>query len=780
MNEKIFLIVSSLCANEFISKVHSFKKIISIFVYCIEKRKYEYLSNQYNKIVGVFNNQQTLVKFFKNKLRLVEKQSSSYMIYDEKQKTFRTPTKESSSFLYFQLFKEILQKMPQTNDSKKEMINQCRRYYHGNRKELENIEQFELTYLPNDAIYWYTKDNFVHKLINKALRIEDIDALYTFRFFIVDLCSCITTNYEKLKAISNNQISNMKLFHGSKIPNSEIQKLKDNIGCLISANGFWSCSKNKSIAKIFAGIDSNYTSIDDNQSVLFEITIDLGIQSFIFTDISEFSEFPEEEEVLLSLGTVFQIDSVFYDDIDKYWNIQAIPSDKGTEITTQYIEYNRTVMNESDVVIMFGDLLNEMGDYTKSQKYFENLLKNQPIHDLMLADIYRGIGRAQHMKSEYEQSINNLKFAYNTYMNLIPLNILSAAKTLISIGRVYFDMAQYDVAIEYFTNAHNVFEKNMPIENRAVAVNLRVIGSCFFIKDELEKAMEYYEKALDICEKVLPNDLPLIASILNGIAVIYYRRGDYERSKEYQKKSLNINEKIFPSDHIFITMDYNNLAKLYYKCGKHDTSLEYNYKALEIREKVFGMDNQHIARSLNHIGKNYYRLNEYDRALTYYEKALNMLQRIVPTNHMEIAYTLKNFGEIFLKKSDYIQALEYFEKALEIYKQAFKKDHRDIAKCLNYIGKVYFKKDECDLAFEYYSKALNMWNNTSSVNHPDTAASLKNIGDYYFRKNNYHKALQYFIQVLEIYEKIFPYNHQTILKIRNNINVTKKRIEMFG
>ncbi|CAF4412546.1 unnamed protein product [Didymodactylos carnosus] len=177
-NEKIFFVVFVLCAKDLISKIHSLKQIHSIFVYCTEnKQNYEYLLTDYTKVLGIFKDQQALVKSIKSNLRLVQKQSSIFNLYDQQQKSFRNLTKESSSFLWFQLFKEIVQKMSRTENAKKEMLEKCRAYYYGNKKELTNIDGFELTYVSNEAIFWYTKDGFVHKLINKALRTEDIDAL---------------------------------------------------------------------------------------------------------------------------------------------------------------------------------------------------------------------------------------------------------------------------------------------------------------------------------------------------------------------------------------------------------------------------------------------------------------------------------------------------------------------------------------------------------------------------------------------------------------------------
>ncbi|CAF1359333.1 unnamed protein product [Rotaria sordida] len=60
------------------------------------------------------------------------------------------------------------------------MIQICRQYYRGNTAELKLIDQCGKEYQHTHAVHWYSKESFVYKLINKALRTEDIDQLYTF------------------------------------------------------------------------------------------------------------------------------------------------------------------------------------------------------------------------------------------------------------------------------------------------------------------------------------------------------------------------------------------------------------------------------------------------------------------------------------------------------------------------------------------------------------------------------------------------------------------------
>lgn len=73
-------------------------------------------------------------------------------------------------------------------------------------------------------------------------------------------------------------------------------------------NGFLSTTYNMEIARqIFAGDRQNRP---DYESVVFEFCIDEKTMSRIYADISSFSQFPSEEEVLFSIGSIWKLDSI--------------------------------------------------------------------------------------------------------------------------------------------------------------------------------------------------------------------------------------------------------------------------------------------------------------------------------------------------------------------------------------------------------------------------------------------------------------------------------------
>ena len=75
---------------------------------------------------------------------------------------------ENSSFIWFQLFVEVLLRMTHSSTSKTDLIDLCKKGNYENSKSI--IDEFENTYSPDKSLWWYTRESFVYKILNKALR----------------------------------------------------------------------------------------------------------------------------------------------------------------------------------------------------------------------------------------------------------------------------------------------------------------------------------------------------------------------------------------------------------------------------------------------------------------------------------------------------------------------------------------------------------------------------------------------------------------------------------
>jgi len=297
IKEKIFLIISSEIHQDLLIKFNSSNAIYSIFIY---SNSNEITIDTLSKIVGIYTCQSDLIQSIRENIRVYEKESAVFSLYKHKSKHTRDLTEESGSFLFFQVFKNVLLNMPQTNESKKEMIETCQIYCRQDATKLKEIEIFNKTYKATEAIKWYTENSFAYRLVNAALRTGDIQALHAFRFFIIDL----STNLSSMDNIfkKQQQQQTLKLYRGCILSTSEVQRLNDNVGNLISHNGFLSTSRLYDIAVKFT--KKPKTSLQE--SVIFEIDVDLNnANNIILADIAQYSKFPEEQEVLFDIGISF-------------------------------------------------------------------------------------------------------------------------------------------------------------------------------------------------------------------------------------------------------------------------------------------------------------------------------------------------------------------------------------------------------------------------------------------------------------------------------------------
>ena len=182
----------------------------------------------------------------------------------------------------------MVKAMPQCSDAQQQMLEECRSYYRNNPSQLAKIDDFERTYRPEEAIKWYTQDSFLYRIINRALRTEDVEALYTFRYFITDLSDSL--------AAARSELLIPRVYRGVSVSRDEVEKYQ--VGYLVATNGFFSCSANLQVARLFGGLDpqtgtsSSRDRHDELQFAVFEIGIDSRHASTVtLADISDDSLF---------------------------------------------------------------------------------------------------------------------------------------------------------------------------------------------------------------------------------------------------------------------------------------------------------------------------------------------------------------------------------------------------------------------------------------------------------------------------------------------------------
>ena len=85
----------------------------------------------------------------------------------------------NSQFLWFQRILSILLDSNDREMARQNFVDAYKRYFDGNQRKEEKIQEFELTYKSENAVRWYTRDCFFFEILNKALRMQDIDTLFS-------------------------------------------------------------------------------------------------------------------------------------------------------------------------------------------------------------------------------------------------------------------------------------------------------------------------------------------------------------------------------------------------------------------------------------------------------------------------------------------------------------------------------------------------------------------------------------------------------------------------
>ncbi len=204
------------------------------------------------KVKGVYTDINDLIKQIKADLRRIEHELIGLEFLETSDNSLsisRNPNKQEYTFMHSQLLKNIFLKFQ--DNSTEELVDYCRTVYADNPSQLTMIDEFECDYEANKAIWWYTRDSFLYKLINKALRTQHVETLYNMRTFIRHL-------HEQLLQLSpvigqDPPTSTLTLYRGQRMSIREFEKLKNKEGGLLSVSNFLSTSANRELAYIYAG-----------------------------------------------------------------------------------------------------------------------------------------------------------------------------------------------------------------------------------------------------------------------------------------------------------------------------------------------------------------------------------------------------------------------------------------------------------------------------------------------------------------------------------------------
>ena len=580
--ETIFMISSGAFGQTTVPVVHDKSQISTIYIFCGNKSRHENLAQQWPKVKGVFTDIKPICEALKQAAQDCDQNMVSIsFVKSDDGATKKNLDQLDQSFMYTQILKEILLTIDFEQEHIDEFLIYCREQLAGNIIELKNVTKLENEYRQHQPIWWYTYDCFLYSMLNRALRVMDVDIIIKMGFFVRDLHNHIAALHAEQYGGQNHSKS-FTVYRGQGLFPTDFEQLMKTEGGLLSFNNFLSTSKNRNVSLEF----SRRTVITSNLvGVLFIMNIDPSISATPFANVRNVSAYQTEEEILFSMHSIFRIGRTKQiDGNNRLWQVDlTLTSDKDPQLHA-LTERMQKETRGSTGWLRLGKLMLKLGHFDKAEDLYELLLK-QTTDEGKKAYIYYQLGWAKDEQGKYLDAIACYQKSIEIENLLLPPNHIDFATPYNNMGNTYKSMGEYSKALSALEKALEIKQKNLPSNDPELALSYNNIGSVYWKMDESSKALAYYEKALEIKQKSLPSNHPSLATSYNNIGTIYGRMKEYSRALSYFEKVLEIEQKILPENHPSLAVSYNNIGFVYEKLGEHSKALSFFERAVGILQR---------------------------------------------------------------------------------------------------------------------------------------------------------------------------------------------------
>jgi tetratricopeptide (TPR) repeat protein len=601
--EKACMIISGYLGQHIVSHVHDMSQVDSIFIFCGNKKHHEQWTKEWSKIKGVFTEITPICEALKQAAQQCEHNAISISFMATSGSVSKKNLDQlDPSFMYTQILKEILLTINFEPKHFTEYIDYCRNVFAENDGELKNLKKFERKYRDETPIWWYTFECFLYPMLNRALRIMDVDIIIKMGFFLDDLHRHIEQLYKEQFA-DHNCSTSFTVYRGQGMSKADFEQMTQTKGGLMTFNNFLSTSKNPKISLDFA---QRAMANPDLVGILFVMTIDPSKSTIPFASIVDVSYFKDKEaEVLFAMNTVFRICNITpMGGNHRLFQVELrliSENDKDLRVLMDHIREETNPNAEG--WYRLGLVLVDMGHFDKAEEVYEILLE-QTNEESDKASIYDRLGAVKYHQGEYNQAATFYEKSIEIERKVIRPSRLRVANSTVCLAVAYQSLGEY------------------------------------------QKALSLHEEAIQVYQKIFPPNHPHFAHSYNNIGETYYHMGDYSKALSYYEKSIEIQQKVLPPNHPRFAVSYGNIGAVYDKISEYSKALSSLEKALEIQQQSLPSNHLSLANSYNDIGEVYYHMGEYSKAYPFYERAVDIGQQSLPPNHPELQKCRENLDRV--------------------------------------------------------------------------------------------------------------------------------------
>jgi tetratricopeptide (TPR) repeat protein len=399
-----------------------------------------------------------------------------------------------------------------------------------------------------------------------------------------------------------------RVYRGLNMPLKDFDKtIRAEVKNLIAFDSFLSTSLKEEVARQFA-LDKRDPK---NESILFSIEIDAHQMERPFADISRWSFFKHECEVLFSIGTVFRIDDVAKNkDSQGIWIVHLITvSEKDKQLQKETQQIQATLLD------FFKDVLHAHHDANDYRKI--------PASNANVASMY-------YKQGEYEESLFFYEKALETLNKLESTDPFTKATYITNVAKTHMALGHDDKALILYKKALDIRRQSCESNDPSLIHTLHTIGDIYREKKYWNEAFKQYNQALELqlgsTESRRLSDPSSVATTYICIANIFHPQEKYQEALDAFSNALKQHYEHLPEHHPVLAFLYNNIGAMYYKLKQYQLALENQLKCLDIELKVLPQDHKTFAETYKNIAQTYEKLRQFDEAIQFANKYIEQLK----------------------------------------------------------------------------------------------------------------------------------------------------------
>ncbi|CAF4566299.1 unnamed protein product, partial [Rotaria sp. Silwood2] len=413
-------------------------------------------------------------------------------------------------------------------------------YFKGNTNSEQQLEEFIQTYESSKAVFWYTKDTFIYRILNQALRERNIQIICAYHFFIRDLYEHIA----KLHQLFNERDSSLNVYRGQMMKKLEIERIKEtyNLDLRISINSLISTSLDRDVALFYI---TGFKPKDDYHGVLFEIECKSNIKCHPFAKISSESNFVEEYEVLFMPGTAFAVNSIELDQTIELYIIKLrLCNDQ--EIQKGFYKMDMFNGDCETVRKLFKDmatstLVREIPDLDQLYYHMIKLFS----HECIDIDYFKALGSKNFDKKNFQTSLDYYKRSLALTQNVLSSEHRDITELYYSIAESYYQLKDYNSAIDFYLKGITF---NLLSTPHSILTHLH-LGYSYLSRQDWNNqndrlsAKYHLQMALDIDSRNEMLGDSNILDICKALANIHEYENDFDSAISFYFRALEICQK---------------------------------------------------------------------------------------------------------------------------------------------------------------------------------------------------------------------------------------------